>query len=109
MTEINIKGTRLTAKGHAGYNLEGPDVVCASVSILGLQLAQTIIFAEDEGKLNEPPHITLESGNIQIECTPKRKYRQEIRQAFEYAETGYLLLQETFPKNVSVGGLPLEK
>lgn len=104
MTEINTKGTKLTAQGHARYNLEGPDVVCASVSILGYQLAQTILFAEDKGKLKEPPQITLESGDIQIECTPKRKYRREILKAFEYAKTGYLLLQEMYPQNVNVKG-----
>lgn len=102
MTKVYFKDTSFEAVGHAGYNLDGPDVVCASVSILSYQLAQTVLFAEDGGKLINPPEIQLGDGEVSIICTPKKRYKKELKQAFDYAQTGFMLLQQKYPDNVKI-------
>ena len=105
MTRVNIGETTLFSEGHAAYNLEGSDVVCASVSILCWQLAQEVLNAEENGKLQEKPTINLKSGVVDIKCRPQKAYKEEIKRLFSYAKTGFLLLEQKYPKNVVVGGV----
>ena len=60
MIKINIEKDEITIKGHSGYNVEGSDIVCASVSSISITTVNALIsidedcieYTESDGYLN---------------------------------------------------------
>ena len=60
MIKININKDEITIKGHSGYNEEGSDIVCASVSSICITTVNALIsidedcvtYEESDGYLN---------------------------------------------------------
>ena len=87
----------LKVEGHAGYDEEGKDIVCASASILAYTLAQMLSYYEGGVESD----INLESGNTIISCKCKglSPFTKAVH-AFNFAETGYRLLAHNYPQYV---------
>ena len=91
----------LTVKGHARQADMGQDIVCSAASILACTLAQVV--HENERRLKRKPIIDLERGDavISCKCDDDRTFARILR-AFEFAQTGYRLLQYNFPQYVEL-------
>lgn len=85
----------LDATGHAGYSMNGDDIVCASVSTLFYTLAN---YLDQKGA----DDLTGDDeGNFTIEC--KGLYHDEVvHTAFQMTVMGLMLLEENYPDNVQV-------
>ena len=93
-----------TAKGHANFSKNGePDIVCSAVSTLCFTLAQNLINT-DSFMYCAPPVISLESGDVKIVYYAKKKYYNEINKIFEFAFSGFLMLEQKYPDNVRIKG-----
>ena len=85
----------LRLEGHAGYAEHGKDIVCASASILAYSLASIVEMHGIDVNIN------LESGNTTIECRcTECPMMDVIRDAFNFANVGYALLQHNYPQYV---------
>lgn len=78
---------KLTLKGHAEYNNEGNDIVCASVSALVSTLAIYL-----DGKAN----IRLNAGDSSIEC----EVTECDKAVFDAIVVGLEVLANTYKKNL---------
>ena len=94
---------RLIVEGHAGSDVKGHDLVCASASILAYTVAQMVKTMEHHGDLEGKPCIELNDGDASIifRCKNDDLYA-EARHTFLVAETGYSLLAHNFPQYVEV-------
>lgn len=99
-----------SATGHAEYARKGePDIVCASVSAFTCLLASLVSEAYAAEKMVEPMTIQLDAGNVQIICSPKRRYYDELRGQFRVIMTGLQMLAEQYSNHVRVAHLRAEK
>lgn len=92
----------LKIDGHAGYAEIGYDIICSSCSILAYTLAQIIGMAFANKKLMEKPLVQLESGKGIISCKPKASGYYHVREAFKFAEAGFILLAHDYPQHVDI-------
>lgn len=92
MTTVEISGTSLTAKGHAGYGPLGRDVVCAAVSILTQTLAECLLRQESKGSVADVS-LKLEPGDAEIRWKGEAECLPAI-------ETGFELLNGSYPEYV---------
>lgn len=85
----------LEATGHAGYSVNGDDIVCAGVSTLFYTLAN---YLDQKGA----DDLTASDGeNFFIDC--KGLYHDEVvHTAFQMTVFGLMLLEEQYPDNVQV-------
>ena len=93
----------LHVKGHAGQNVIGRDLVCASASILAYTLAQNIKIEEARGTLKYPPKLKLKEGDSIITCRAKDEegYASLLHTYCDF-QTGYVLLAHNYPQYVAV-------
>ena len=98
----------LTLEGHAGQAEVGKDIVCSAASILAYSTAQMVTKMQEEGKLKKRPHIRLEEGNATITCKPSKGHYAEALHIYSFAQTGYELLQNSFPENVQISLVRLD-
>ena len=93
----------LIVNGHANYDERGKDLVCASVSILTLTIANIIADAKERGVVAENTAIQVNDGDVYINChcLDTGSYIG-ILGTFETVLTGYKLIAEEYPKNVVV-------
>ena len=91
----------LRLKGHAGYDVVGKDIVCASASILVYTVAQLICEMEACGRLAESPLIRLDEGDalVEVECKDQKSL-EEAKRIMHFAKAGYSLLQNTYPEYI---------
>lgn len=93
---------QLTVEGHAGSNVIGQDLVCASASILTYTVAQIVSAMEQDGELEEALIETNEGdARIRIRCKTEEAYKEAVH-TFFVAETGYKLLEHNFPQYVEL-------
>lgn len=90
----------LRLEGHAGYAEHGKDIVCASASILAYTVAQYVKYEEEQGNLNAPSEIKLDSGDSVIACEPKEEILKWLWDAYQFAKMGFLLLAQNYPQYV---------
>ena len=107
VAKFGMDASRLMAslhvKGHAGQNVPGHDIVCASASILAYTLAQNIKMSDERGHLKFSPKIKLKEGDSIITCRAKdEETYAELLHAFLGIQTGYVLLAHNYPQYVAV-------
>ena len=91
----------LRLEGHAGYDVSGKDIVCASASILAYTTAQLICEMEACGRLAELPLIRLDEGDALVEAECKdQKSLEEARRIMHFAKAGYSMLQNSYPEYI---------
>ena len=78
---------KLSVKGHAGYGLQGSDVVCAGVSTLVFTLLHELI------RLDVPHRRLMRPGLVEIEAMGGKPQ-------FDTVAAGLLILSENYPENV---------
>lgn len=86
--------------GHADYSVHGDDIVCAGVSAITYTLLGYLL---NSGDAQDIQHQT-ESGDCFITCHGGEK--AEV--AFDMAVTGYLMVANTYPDNVTISMPRLE-
>ena len=91
---------RVTVEGHAGSGPEGHDLVCASVSALALTLAGNVSYMRAQDAVYSEI-LKLEEGNAEIQCTPYRRYKDSVEQAFRSICVGFELLATKYPEHIS--------
>lgn len=91
-----------SVNGHAGQNVHGCDVVCAAASILATTLGQLVLFLHDEKKLKRSPTVRLDAGDSVITCKPSKGNEKEAVSAFEFARTGFGILEDAYPEYVKI-------
>lgn len=98
-----IKHPKLVVKGHAGADVKGKDIVCASASILLYTLAQVVQNMEEQGDLAVEPVIVTEDGDAHISCICKTdESYEETVSAFKVVRTGFDLLAQNYPQYVEL-------
>ena len=91
----------LRLEGHAGYDVSGKDIVCASASILAYTVAQLIAEMDVCGRFKETPIVRLNEGDALIEAECKDiKAIEEARRIMHFAKAGYSLLQNSYPEYI---------
>lgn len=97
----------MRVSGHAGAGPKGFDVVCAGASMYAFGIAQVIKNMDDEGKLEQPPVIQVDTpGRVVVSCVPKKAYFGEALHTFYVAQTGFRLLSEAYPDHAAL--IPFE-
>lgn len=93
----------LTVKGHADYAEHGKDIVCSAATILTYMVAQEVIDADNTGKLDGNPQVTLEEGDsaIACSCNSESSY-DEMLGVFRGSLTGFKLLSNSYSDHISV-------
>ena len=91
-----------TVEGHAGFAEMGKDVVCAGASMYAMGLAQCVMQMHQDGKLQKKPVIEVKNGRVYVVGKPKPEHEAELRDYFYMAQVGLALLQESYPKHVSL-------
>ena len=107
VAKFGMDASRLMAslhvKGHAGSNVIGHDIICASASILAYTLAQNIKMSDERGHLKFSPKIKLKEGDSIITCRAKdEETYAELLHTFLVIQTGYVLLAHNYPQYVAV-------
>lgn len=91
----------LRLEGHAGYDVSGKDIVCASASILAYTVAQLVCELDANGRLIKSPIVRLNEGDALIEAECKDfKALAEARAIMHFAKAGYSLLQNSYPEYI---------
>ena len=90
----------LTMKGHAKSGEKGHDLVCASVSILAYTLASIIESMNHETRIRSAT-VELNDGDAMISCEPAGNYSCPINLIFDTICTGFDILAQEYPDNVS--------
>lgn len=98
MTKIGINTNSdrcvIFMSGHAGYDLNGNDIVCHGLSMLGQTLVVALRDAQDNGiirKLEE----TIEDGYLEVSYIP---IEHPVADAIlETIVTGYRLVEANYP------------
>ena len=94
------KHTRVVIKGHAKSGEAGHDLVCASASVLAYTLAANISNAKANGYLRNGP-VKLETGDADIRCMPRSRYKATMTMVFDTICAGFELLSQNYPENIS--------
>lgn len=90
----------VTMEGHAGSGEPGNDLVCASASILAYTLATTVKDMGEGVRHSITVDLDEERGAL-IACEPVENYTHSIRLMFDVICTGFDLLAQEYPDNVS--------
>ena len=105
MTCVNIENingvTVISVSGHANYSNDGNDIVCAAISTITQSLLQTLKYYEEQDKckvlserIQEGLGCVLFSFKSLAEC--------ETEALLTMAVMGYSMLQNAYPKNISL-------
>jgi uncharacterized protein YsxB (DUF464 family) len=95
----------LKVKGHAGTAPKGEDLVCASATMLVYTVAQAMSFMNEQGQLEEKPHIKIREGKAVVVARPKEEFFAEALHTFWVAQCGAHLLAKNYPEAVSLNHL----
>lgn len=105
MTQVNIDVvngvTVVSVSGHAGYSNDGKDIVCSAISTITQSLLQTLKYYQQQGKcriLSE--NIAEDAGAVLFSF--KSSATSETDALMSMAQMGYLMLEKSYPKNISV-------
>lgn len=98
--KLNRPWLRLEMTGHAKYSEKGtPDIVCAAASMLSQTLIQMLEDAQGKGECQVV--YEMREGYVRLQCQTRLPYYTErIYTMFDMAQTGFRLLQDSFPEHV---------
>ena len=96
MITVQLSGTALTVRGHAGFSRYGSDIVCAAASMLAFTLAA----AMEEAGLQRAPEIESACGSFRIAVRPREGERARVEAVFAAIGAGYRLLAARYPEYV---------
>lgn len=85
----------LSMSGHAGYSVNGNDIVCASASTLAYTLWGFLENCSSVSELNTAER----AGEMEISCVGDRKI---VHTAYNMALIGFLQLEKAYPQHVKV-------
>ena len=94
---FNPKEMMLEVTGHADYAENGKDIVCAAMSILFYQLADSL--TKSVNMLEEYPDIKILGGECKISCKPMEKYSANIENIYWVVLNGVELLADNYAEN----------
>jgi uncharacterized protein YsxB (DUF464 family) len=112
VTLFNDKEKRkvsLKVVGHAGADVKGKDLVCASATMLMYTFLQDVMDAYRFDKLKKKPTVELEEGNVFIEAECKKDDYAETLHTLFVIQQGYLLLEHNNKDYVEVNRFDTEK
>ncbi len=97
-----IRYLKLLVQDHAGSDVIGHDLVCASASILLYTFAEIVEDLERRGELVSSL-VDVKEGDslITCQCITDRGYAEAVN-AFNVIRTGYKLLAENCPQYVEL-------
>ncbi len=87
---------KLSMKGHACYRMDGKDIVCSAVSVLGQALADTMFHIPDIRVVTK-----MDKGTLFLEAHYRQEQREYIKNRLAVAMSGFQMLQNAYPENVS--------
>ena len=90
MITVQLSGTALTVRGHAGFSRYGSDIVCAAASMLAFTLAA----AMEEAGLQRAPEIESACGSFRIAVRPREGERARVEAVFAAIGAGERVLDE---------------
>ena len=93
---------KMKIDGHSGFAQKGNDIVCSAASILTCSVGQIVEQAWNNEQLQDKPKIRLREGKGYIACKPTADGYSHIREAYKFAEVGFILLAYNYPQNVDV-------
>lgn len=91
---------RLTVQGHAHSAEPGQDLVCAGASALAYTMAANVGNMNANGQVQDVI-VKLESGDAEISCRPRAKYKAVVARIFEAICVGFELLAASNPQYIS--------
>ena len=91
---------RLTVQGHAHSAEPGQDLVCAGASALAYTMAANVGNMNANGQVQDVI-VKLESGDAEISCRPRAKYKAVVARIFEAICVGFELLAASSPQYIS--------
>lgn len=91
---------RLTVQGHAHSAEPGQDLVCAGASALAYTMAANVGNMNANGQVQDVI-VKLESGDAEISCRAKAKYKAAVARIFEAICVGFELLAASNPQYIS--------
>lgn len=86
----------LSMRGHACYKMDGADIVCSAVSILGQALADTMFHTPNIRVVTK-----MDKGNLFLEAHYRKEQREYIKNRLAVAMSGFQMLRDAYPENVS--------
>lgn len=92
---------RVVIEGHAKSGEAGHDLVCAATSALAYTLATNVAHMKKGGCLRIAPQIKLESGDAEIRCAPRRRFKATATLIFDTICVGFEMLAQQYPQNIS--------
>lgn len=100
-----IKGSYVAViHGHAGFDEQGKDIVCAGASLYAFGLCQCVMQMDSERKFKKPPSVKIgtDGGEIVIAVRPKPRHEAELQHYFHMAQAGFMILKQSYPDNVDL-------
>lgn len=91
---------RVTVKGHAGFDEQGKDLICAGASVLLHTMAAAVTNLAADKKVHHPI-IRTEKGEGEVSCVPHNRYRASVRLMFDTVCGGFELLARSYPEHIS--------
>ena len=99
--EFRQVGERFDAKvtGHAGYNRNGPDIVCSACSMLSCTLLQCMMEEEAAGGLSEF-HQSARDASVYLLAAAQPSAQARVEATFHTIISGFALLARDYPEHV---------
>ena len=87
---------KLSMEGHACYRMDGKDIVCSAVSVLGQALTDAMFHTPDI-------HVAAKmgKGTLCLEAHYRQEQREYIKNRLAVAMSGFQMLQDAYPENVA--------
>lgn len=100
---MNWEDLTLKASGHAGAGVNGSDIVCAGISALTQALLNTLMDAEERGRIRLEWSMDEVNGGIRMKASPNAGYRKETEDYYRVIMTGLKAIREHYPENIKIG------
>lgn len=92
----------ISIEGHSGVAPVGHDIICAAASGLALTLVEAFKKLDEEGELSHF-YYSVSKGAVALDATVKARAGERAATIAETITDGFLLLEEHYPEQVSVG------
>ena len=93
-SERRLRSYRITMDGHAGFDMNGNDIVCHGISMLGFTLMQALIEAEADGIIK---HLSQQIDDAHMEAVFTPVHRGKADTIVNTILCGFKLLGNQYP------------